>query len=162
MSSKKSFWTLSGEILAKEINVINLVHKSEMGMKVKYKLINNLHNHNTRGCDCLRKVTDAGTGLQGNHFQEGKFQQGNQQPGLPDPKSGWLRFFKRDAINPNPEGEGTENGTNMCQRHTMLGARDTVLAAVGTAPHLILVTVLRRQVISPILQLRKQMFLKTR
>lgn len=49
---------------------MNLVHKSEMGIKIKYKLISHLYrNHKVRGYDCIQKVAEIGMGLRKvNHF----------------------------------------------------------------------------------------------
>lgn len=53
---------------------MSLTHKSEMGMKIKYKLISHLYgDHKVRGCDCIQKVAETGMGLRrGTHFQEGE------------------------------------------------------------------------------------------
>lgn len=50
------------------------VYKSEMQIKMTYKLISDLKcNHKIRGCDCLQKLTEIGMDLgKVSHFQEEK------------------------------------------------------------------------------------------
>lgn len=148
MSSERCLWTLAQRSLQKKqiwwVLYTNQKQTGKENTTLSTTTTTTQPQHQGMG------LPPRGDGLRDRSAEEPcpgrEVSQGNHLPGSPDPKSGWLRFSKRDAINPNPEGEGNVKEMNICWLYITRGAENTVLAASCISAHFVLITILMRGV----------------